>query len=52
LGNVARVATALIEVRDDWKLILSHFICFLLNGYITLCFFIFKEKKEEIDSKK
>ena len=42
LGNIARVATALVEVKDDVKLILSYILAFLLNAYIVLCFFIFK----------
>ena len=47
LGNLARVVTSLVEVKDDFKLILSHVLAFGLNAYIVLCFFIFREKKEK-----
>ena len=45
LGNLARVATALVEVKDDVKLLLSFVLAFLLNFYIVLCFFIFRAPK-------
>lgn len=54
LGNLARVATVLVEVKDDFKYLLSFILAVVLNSYILLCFFIFKEKpvdktkKEEV----
>jgi hypothetical protein len=45
IGVAARTATALVEVKDDWKLIASYLIAFALNGYICLCFLLFREKK-------
>jgi hypothetical protein len=41
-GNAARVFTALVEVKGDYMLVISFMLAFLLNGYICLCFWIFK----------
>lgn len=45
IGTIARTATALVEVKDDWKLVASFIVAFALNAYICLCFFIFRGNK-------
>lgn len=46
LGNLSRLATALVEVADDLLYRASFIVALLLNGYILLCFFIFKNKSK------
>ena len=43
LGNVARIITGLVEVREDKKLLLSFLLAFTLNAYIVFCFFLFRK---------
>lgn len=46
LGNLSRLATALVEVADDLLYRASFIVAFLMNGYILLCFFIFRTKSK------
>jgi hypothetical protein len=44
LGNLARLATAFVEVADDLLFRASVINGLALNGYTLLCFFIFGSK--------
>ena len=51
LGNLSRLATALVEVADDYLYKISVFNAIAMNGYILLSFLIFRNKAPKTEKK-